>query len=117
MDSGPNAKKPFWCKELVVDSCCMALSVGLVCCAPLTLLGELIMLDQKRNVLWTVVGGILTLPGVIYAGVTGVGSMSSPTNMGIYFIAQALYFTVLMLILRLLFLSLKNRSTEVTTSA
>ena len=110
MDSGPKKMKPFWCQALVVDSCCMALSVGVVCGAPLTLLGELIMFDHRRNTLWTVIGGILALTGMIYAGVTGVGAMSSPMSMGIYFIAQALYFTVLALILRLLFLGFKNRS-------
>ncbi len=116
MDSGPREKKPFWGKEQVVDSCCMALSVGVVCGAPLTLLGEIILLDHRRNALWTVVGGILTLTGAIYTGVTGVGSMSSSMSMGIYFIAQALYFTVLTLILRLLFLRFKNRSNGGTTS-
>lgn len=94
----------------------MALSVGVVCGAPLTLLGELIMLDHRRNTLWTVIGGMLTLTGMIYAGVTGVEAMSSPMSTEIYLIAQALYFTGLALILRLLFLRFKNRSNGGTTS-
>jgi len=108
MDSGQEKKTRSCGKDQVVDSCCAALSVGMVCSAPLTLLGELIVRSHNHNALWTVVGSTLTLPGTIYTAMTGVSAMSSNVSIGVYFITQVIYFTGLSLVLRLLFLRMKK---------
>mgnify|MGYP001617024894 CR=1 FL=1 len=79
-----DTRDPFW----------RALAIGIVYGAPLTAVGELLRHGQEYHPLWRAIGLVLTLPGVLYGGMTGRDVFVSPLSMSVYFLAQMGFYAV-----------------------
>lgn len=77
-------RDPFW----------RALAIGVVYGAPLTAAGELLRHGQEYHPLWRAIGLVLTVPGVLYSAMTGRDVFATPVSMSVYFLAQMVFYTV-----------------------
>ena len=75
-----------------------ALAIGFVCGPILTALGELLRLGTEPHVMWRALRVILTLPGVLYTAFTGRDPFLSLSEMGVYFLVQIVYVTVIVFV-------------------
>ena len=88
-----------------------AISIGVMACVPLTLLGEYLFSLSRDGSAWLhAVGLLLAAPGVAYSTVTGHSIFASTAATITYFILQIVYGTVVTFLFLLLFQSRSSTS-------
>lgn len=91
----------------VEDSFWRALAIGIVCGAPLTVVGELLRGPGYPS-FWRAIGLILTLPGVLYSVMSGRDVFATPASMSVYFLAQMAFYTVVVFLFITVILRLRR---------